>query len=120
MVIKRNAKQASGFTLVEVLVVMAILGLLSSIAIISVTGAQRTARVGACKTEFAAAQAALSAYSNDTNTTSGATISVLISGGYLESLSGTEGYTISVNNSVVSVTVGSTSYSNADGCLNIT
>lgn len=119
MVTKRNLIQASGFTLVEVLVVIIILGLLSSIAVISVTGAQRTARVGACKTEFAAAQAALSAYSNDTNTTSGATIALLISNGYLVGLSGTEGYTVSVNNSVVAITIGSTSYSNADGCLNI-
>lgn len=119
MVTKRKLMQTSGFTLVEVLVVITILGFLSSIAIISVTGAQRTARVGACKTEFAAAQAALSAYSNDTNTSAGATISLLISNGYLESLSGTEGYTISVIDSVVSVTVSSSSIANASGCLNI-
>lgn len=119
MVAKRNSRHAGGFTLVEVLVVMIILGLLSGIAIISVTGAQRTARVGACKTEFAAVQAALSAYSNDTNTTTGATIAVLINGGYLASLSGTDGYSISVNGSGVSVTVGSTSYSDATGCLSI-
>jgi prepilin-type N-terminal cleavage/methylation domain-containing protein len=113
--------QASGFTLIEVMVVVVILGLLSSIAVISVTGAQKTARVGACKTEFAAAAAALSAYKNDTNTSSATTISDLINKGYLvPPINMPQGYTISVNDSEIAVTVtGGSAISSPVECNNI-
>ena len=122
MVKENELKREIGFTIVEVLIVIIILGILSSIAVISVTGAQRTALVGACKTDFAAVAAALSAFKNDTNISSGITLGDLTSGNtpYLAGLSGSEGYSIAISNSAVAVTIQGTTYQNADGCLNIT
>lgn len=82
---------AAGFTLVELLVVVLVIGILSSIALISVAGAARTSERKACVTEWQAVTLAVTAYSNDYDTldvASGRTgstnaLDLLIKRGYL-------------------------------------
>jgi len=52
----------SGFTLVELLIVIAILGVLAGVVVFSVAGIQDDSQTSACKTEVASVQAAQEAY----------------------------------------------------------
>lgn len=54
-----------GFTLVEMLVVVLMLGVLSSMALLGVQGAQRSSTVQACVTDWQAINSALQAYGLD-------------------------------------------------------
>ena len=52
----------SGFTLVELLVVVAILGILAGVVVFSVAGIQDNAQTSACKTEASTVKTAEEAY----------------------------------------------------------
>ena len=54
-----------GFTLVELLVVVTVLGILSSMAFIAVSGAQRTSTVQACQTDWQTFDSAVKTYGAD-------------------------------------------------------
>lgn len=57
--------QDNGFTLIEMLVVVLILGILSSIAVVSVIGITRNANVKSCETDWRSVSNAATAYIND-------------------------------------------------------
>ena len=64
MLAKLRAAQAeeSGFTLVELLIVIAILGVLAGVVVFSVAGVQDNSQTSACKTEASTVRAAEEAY----------------------------------------------------------
>lgn len=60
-----NSKFSQGFTLIELLVVIAILGILATIAMISISGAQKSARDSQRKSDLADIRSALEIYRAD-------------------------------------------------------
>lgn len=65
MVAQRYKSGSDGFTLVEVIAVILILGVLVGVAVINLGSANRSGQVSACQTDFQTVSAALSAYKND-------------------------------------------------------
>lgn len=62
---KTRSSNQDGFTLLEMLVVILIIGILAGIATIGLKGASRTARVQSCKVEVTSVYTAALAYKND-------------------------------------------------------
>ena len=54
-----------GFTLVEMLVVVLILGMLASVAVIGISGVRRSATVEACQTDWQSLSSAVQSYGTD-------------------------------------------------------
>jgi prepilin-type N-terminal cleavage/methylation domain-containing protein len=63
--ISHPLRRDGGFTLVEMLSVVLILGLLSGIAVVAVSGAQRSSTVKACETDWRSVDSAIKAYGTD-------------------------------------------------------
>lgn len=79
----RNARQSeSGFTLVELLMVIVILGVLSGIAVFAVSGITDKGEVSACKTDVKTVSVAAEAFYAQ-NGTYAANQAALVSGGFL-------------------------------------
>ena len=93
----------AGVTLVELLAVVLILGILSSIVVVSINGAQHNAMVQACKADWQTVDNAANAYINDNATSTIASTDVytkpapsgsLANLGYMSQLSAQNGYKI--------------------------
>lgn len=65
MVEKIRSERLAGFTLIEMMIVIIILGFIVTVATISLTSANRTSQVAACKADFKAVSGALATYRND-------------------------------------------------------
>jgi prepilin-type N-terminal cleavage/methylation domain-containing protein len=59
---RTGAGGAAGFTLLELLIVMAVLGILAGIVVFSLQGVDSSATTAACQSDFATTSAAVSAY----------------------------------------------------------
>ena len=89
-----------GFTLVELLVVIVVLGILAGIALFGVARFRSDTAAAACKADLATVSVAADAYDAQTGSFP-ASVAVLVSGGYLKSTpSGT--YTFNATTKTVS------------------
>ena len=75
-----NGEARSGFTLVEVLLVVAILGILATVAVVNLGGKTKRANIAACRTSIQAIQTAIDTYEVD-NGIYPATLQALITKG---------------------------------------
>lgn len=69
-----------GFTLVEILLVVAILGILSGVAVVSLRGRTKTANIAATRTSIQAIQTAIDVYETDNGVYPGSLQSLLTRG----------------------------------------
>jgi type IV pilus assembly protein PilA len=96
---RRHHDGEGGFTLVELLVVIVILGVLAGIVVFAVGGVNQKSKAAACNSDVATVQAAEEAYyaQNNVYVAISGTAPTLVSAGYLRSAPlTTNGYTISV------------------------
>jgi general secretion pathway protein G len=83
---EKNVAQ-KGFTLVELLVVISILGILAAVVVFSVSGITDKGQTSACKTDSSEIRTAVSAYQAKNNATDTPTMAQLVSGGFLQQAS---------------------------------
>jgi len=100
---RRNSDE-SGFTLVELLVVIVILGILAAVAVFAVGGVTDRGKASACKADVKSVETASEAYFAQ-NGAYAADIPALVTAKFLRSAPGTgNGYTISYTAGAVSST----------------
>jgi len=102
---RRGVKRTEGgFTLVELLVVVLILGVLAAVVVFSVGGITNRGRNASCTTEVREVRTAIEAYKAQNNNTNPANLNTLVTAGLLETApsaatpSGAAGYTYSAAN----------------------
>ena len=76
-----------GFTLVELIVVVTVLGILAAVVVFSVTNVSTNAQSSACKTDAAEIRTAIAAYQAQNGSTTQPTMTQLVTGNYLQSAS---------------------------------
>jgi prepilin-type N-terminal cleavage/methylation domain-containing protein len=76
-----------GFTLVELLVVIVILGILAAVVVFAVNGIQDRGQTAACKEDSRTVRTAIEAYRAKNNATDNPTMAQLVSAGLLSSAS---------------------------------
>ena len=82
---RTNSKKAAGFTLVELMIVMAIIGVLAAVAIPSYMGAVRQAREAVLKEDLHVLRAAIDSYTADKQKAP-QSLDDLVSEGYMKSI----------------------------------
>lgn len=82
---RTNSKKAAGFTLVELMIVMAIIGVLTAVAIPSYMGAVRQAREAVLKEDLHVLRAAIDSYTADKQKAP-QSLDDLVSEGYMKSI----------------------------------
>ncbi len=82
---RRNGKQDAGFTLMELMIVMAIIGILLTVAIPSFIGAVKAAREAVLKEDLHVMRAAIDSYTMDKQKAP-QSLDDLIQDGYLKSI----------------------------------
>jgi prepilin-type N-terminal cleavage/methylation domain-containing protein len=102
--LKEARKQESGFTLVELLIVIVILGVLAGIVVFAVSAFNNDGKAAACKSDFKNVEIAQEAYYAKNNSTYATSIGALVTAGYLKEPPGNSGYTIAINSSTGAVT----------------
>ena len=78
-----NKNQDKGFTLVELLIVIVILGILATVTVFAVRGITDTGRQNACDTEYKTVQTAAEAYYAQNPGTVAPSVQALFDGNYL-------------------------------------
>jgi len=108
MSIRTVRQRDRGFTLVELLIVIVILGVLAAVTVFAVRGVTNRGSVNACAADKNTIQVAVEAYhaQNDADATS---MNMLVSGGFLKSVS--SNYTLDASGNVVPIVA------NTNGCL---
>jgi general secretion pathway protein G len=100
----RGSEREAGFTLVELLVVIVILGILAAVAVFAVGGTTDRGRASACKADVESVQAASEAYFVP-NEGYAPSMAALVAAGFLRiAPSNTSGYTIGYSGADGSVT----------------
>ena len=82
---RRNRKQDAGFTLLELMIVMAIIGILATLAVPSFIGALKSAREAVLKEDLHVMRAAIDSYTMDKQKAP-QSLDDLIQSGYLRSI----------------------------------
>lgn len=77
-------KQDKGFTLVELLIVIVILGILATVTVFAVRGITETSQENACDVELRALETAVEAYYVDNDQVFPTSLADLESGGYVK------------------------------------
>lgn len=91
----RQMKNDEGFTLVELLIVIVILGILAAVVVVAVSGISDRGQASACKTDGSSLRTAQEAYWAKTGTYGNET--ALKSGGFLGTVSGFHDVTVGVD-----------------------
>ena len=73
-----------GFTLVELLVVIVILGILAAVVVFAIGGTQAKAKVSACRSEKATVETAYEAYKAQNDDAAPSGLKALVDGGFLK------------------------------------
>ncbi|MCU1458449.1 MAG: type pilus assembly protein PilA [Actinomycetia bacterium] len=106
MIWKRRQDPESGFTLVELLVVIVILGVLAGVAVFAISGISNNSKQSACKSDVNIVQTASDAYYAKNNAYA-ADIAALKTAGFLRQVPSTgNGYTVAYSATDGSVTGG--------------
>lgn len=95
--LREKRQNEEGFTLVELLVVIGILGILASIVVFAVGGIMDKGETSAAKTEVSILQTAEEAYYANANTSKYATEAVLVSGKFLRTESTSKDICVKTN-----------------------
>jgi general secretion pathway protein G len=107
MTTQREPHHDRGFTLVELLIVIVILGVLAAVTVFAVRGVTGRGEVSACASDKNTIQVAVEAY-HAQNGVDATSMNMLVTGGFLKSTS--PNYTLDVTGEVVPV------LANANGC----
>jgi prepilin-type N-terminal cleavage/methylation domain-containing protein len=110
--LKRFRNEEGGFTLVEMLVVISIIGVLASVSVVAIGGMSGESRKSACNGDVAAAQAAADSYAAQHAGTFPATIAAMYTSNLLRGTAPdltADGYALQIDATTGKVTTVATS-----------